>query len=79
MANIAIKNIPDALYLAIKKRAKNNNRSINKEIIHTLESLVPAGNRAIAEILIEAEKLRGKSKIWATEKDLRLAKDYGRL
>lgn len=37
MATITIKNIPEELYEQIKVQAKNNHRSINKEIISIME------------------------------------------
>jgi plasmid stability protein len=40
MANVTVKNIPDDLYDRLKKRAEENRRSLNGEIIHTLEQVV---------------------------------------
>lgn len=37
MINVTIKNIPEELYERIKIQAKNNHRSINKEIITIIE------------------------------------------
>lgn len=37
MANINVKNVPDELYEVIKKKAEQNHRSINSEIIFSLE------------------------------------------
>ena len=36
MATIALKNIPAELHRELKKRAEENHRSVNKEIIATL-------------------------------------------
>ena len=40
MANFTVKNIPDDLYDEIKKRAEEHRRSVNGEIIHSLEQVV---------------------------------------
>jgi hypothetical protein len=36
--NITVKNIPDAVYRVIKREAKRKRRSLNAEIIQTLET-----------------------------------------
>jgi plasmid stability protein len=38
MATITLKNIPEELHRELKKRAEENHRSLNKEIIVTLKS-----------------------------------------
>lgn len=35
--NITVKNLPEAVYQVIKREAKRNRRSLNAEIIQTLE------------------------------------------
>jgi hypothetical protein len=35
--NITLKNVPDSVYRVIKREAKRKNRSLNAEIIQTLE------------------------------------------
>ncbi len=35
--NITVKNVPDPVYRVIKREAKRNKRSLNAEIIRTLE------------------------------------------
>ncbi len=36
--NITVKNIPDSVYRVIKRQARKNRRSLNAEIIRTLET-----------------------------------------
>ncbi|MGA2118342.1 MAG: Arc family DNA-binding protein [Bryobacteraceae bacterium] len=36
--NITVKNIPDSVYRVMKREAKKNGRSLNAEIIQTLET-----------------------------------------
>ncbi|HEU0139729.1 MAG TPA: hypothetical protein VFQ79_08465 [Bryobacteraceae bacterium] len=40
MKNIALKNIPEAVYRAMKREAKQQGRSLNAQIIGVLESAV---------------------------------------
>lgn len=40
MPNLTLKNVPDDLYLELKKRAEEHRRSLNSEIIYTLEQMV---------------------------------------
>lgn len=40
MANVTLKNIPDDLYAELKRQAEANRRSLNGEIIHSLEQAV---------------------------------------
>jgi hypothetical protein len=35
--NVTVKNLPEAIYRVIKREAKRNRRSLNAEIIRTLE------------------------------------------
>lgn len=42
MASITIKNIPDALHFAYRRRAKAHARSLQAEILHTLARNVDA-------------------------------------
>jgi len=58
MATITVKNIPDELYEQLKLAAKVNRRSINSEIIASIERSV--GNRGlnVATLIAEARLLR---------------------
>jgi plasmid stability protein len=38
MVSLSVKNVPDALARALRKRAKRNHRSIQGELMHILES-----------------------------------------
>lgn len=40
MTSFTIKNIPDDLYAELKRQAEANRRSLNGEIIHSLERVV---------------------------------------
>ena len=40
MATLTIKNLPDELYQELKRRAQENRRSLNGEVVHSLEQLI---------------------------------------
>jgi plasmid stability protein len=42
MANLTIKNLPDALLGRLRRRAAANRRSLNREVIASLESTIEA-------------------------------------
>lgn len=44
MATLTIKNVPDELYAELKRRAEENRRSLNGEVIYSLEQLVQRGH-----------------------------------
>lgn len=41
MATVHVDNVPDALYAALRTRARNNRRSIAAEVLSLLEANVP--------------------------------------
>ncbi len=41
MATLYVENVPDDLYKALKKRAKENRKSVGAEVIDLLETWVP--------------------------------------
>ena len=49
MATITLKNIPAELHRELKKRAEENHRSLNKEIIATLKSAASGTHRVEVE------------------------------
>lgn len=79
MATLTIKNLPDELYAALSRTAKQNRRSINSEAIIQLEHLLDKGRRDIEAELEEIRRLRKKTKgLWLTDKILERAKNEGR-
>lgn len=77
MANLTIKNIPDELYEALKSRAELHRRSINSEVIVSLEQVLQSYDTQV--ILKEARQLREKTVKYAvSQKKLRAAKNKGR-
>ncbi len=79
MATLTIKNMPDELYAALSRTAKQNRRSINSEAIIQLEHLLDKGGRDIEAELEEIRRLRQKTRgLWLTDKILEKAKNEGR-
>ena len=79
MATLTIKNLPDEIYSALSKRAKQNRRSINSEAIIQLEQLKNGGLRDVEAELEEIRELRKKTAgLWLTDEILEQAKNEGR-
>ncbi len=80
MATLTIKNVPDELYAALSRTAKQNRRSINSEAIVQLEHLLDKERLDVEAELEEIRRLRTKTKgMWLTDKILEKAKNEGRL
>jgi plasmid stability protein len=80
MTTLTIKNIPEKLYQRLKDSAAQHRRSINGEAISCLEKAL-VGNRLDPEdFLAQARSLRARMpRVFVTERDLRVAKNQGRL
>ncbi|MEM7391297.1 MAG: plasmid stability protein [Verrucomicrobiota bacterium] len=58
MATITLKDIPPALHSALKHRAKQNGRSLNKEALACLESVVHPSKVDVTSMLAELQAHR---------------------
>ncbi len=82
MINFTIKNIPTELHKKLKKEAKLHHRSINKEILLQLETVLSKPQFNSQKAFEDAEAHRKKLKklsIWITNADIEKAKNWGRL
>lgn len=83
MATLTIKNVPRELHRRLKKRAALHHRSINGEVIDCLErnllSRAVDPEEFLAQVDQARERLAAETGIFVTEKDLREAKNRGRL
>lgn len=61
-ANITLKNIPDDLYLHLKKAADAHHRSINSEVIVCLERVLLPAHLTADERLARARQIRSDLK-----------------
>jgi hypothetical protein len=78
MATITLKDIPRNLHRTLKSRALGNRRSLNREILVTLETAVASHSRPVEELLKEAGEFRSRLKIWVTEDQINRYKREGR-
>lgn len=79
MTNLTIKNVPDALYRALKETAERNRRSLNSEVIHRLERSVGGAAIDPEAFLARARAVRERGHVpYLTEEALRRARDEGR-
>jgi plasmid stability protein len=83
MATLTIKNVPRELHRRLKQSAALHHRSINGEVIARLERELMSTRVDPEEFLAQArqvrERLAAKTGIFVTDKDLREAKNWGRL
>jgi plasmid stability protein len=78
MSTITIKNIPPAIHRTLKSRARAHGRSLNREIITTLERVVHGSPIDAAAVGNRARAVRETMGIYLTDKDLRDLKIAGR-
>jgi antitoxin FitA len=79
MATMTLKNVPDALYAALKRSAARHRRSINGEAIVCLERALLSPNVDPENLLSQASSLRARAgNLFVTDADLRLGRDEGR-
>jgi len=80
MSTITIKGLPDDLYERIKKRAAENRRSVNSEIIVCLERFLRNKRLDPKTFLNRVDRLRERVRLPPlTDEILRAAKEEGRL
>jgi plasmid stability protein len=78
MATITLKGIPAGLHRALKQRAAGNHRSLNGEVLDTLEKTFQTKQRKVDLILQRARKIRNRLKFEATLEEIDAAKREGR-
>jgi plasmid stability protein len=78
MAIITLKNVPASVHRALKARAKARGRSLNREIIATLEETLHGSRIDADSVGKHARAVRESMSVYMTEKDLRKLKNAGR-
>ena len=79
MPNITLKNIPRDLHRSLKSRAKAHHRSLNKEVIATLQSAtVETPPVDVEKLIAEAREMRSKFKGKTNLKEIQAMKVAGR-
>lgn len=82
MPTLTIKGMPDPLYRKLKRRAASHGRSLNSEILISLEQAVSAAPAPVQTLLARADRVRAalasKGVRPLTQAELRKAKASGR-
>jgi len=80
MPTLTIKGMPDGLYRQLKKRAAAHRRSLNSEILMSLEQTVAAAAPDARALLARVDRMRNSLRGMPplTERELRKAKSWGR-
>ena len=78
MSTITIKDIPPAVHRALKLRAKSHGRSLNKEIIATLENTLHGSPIDATAVSTHARAVREAMGVYLTQRDLKAFKNAGR-
>lgn len=78
MNTITLKDIPPAVHRTFKSRAKAHGRSLNKEIITTLESTLHGSPIDALAVGKHARAVRETMGVYLTQKDLTTLKNAGR-
>lgn len=79
MANLTLKQVPDALYQRLKERAAAHRRSINNEAIVCLEQILEPQPVDPRSRLAEIRRLRRDApEVFLTDETLRRAREEGR-
>jgi plasmid stability protein len=67
--NLSIKNVPEDIHEALKKRAAKNRRSLNNEILRALEESVQE-RRRVDEQIERLRALRAKQRFKTTTEEI---------
>jgi plasmid stability protein len=79
VATLTVKNIPDDLYVELKRVAESNHRSLNSEIIVCIERAVRSRRINPEEVLARVRQLREKAGQYViTDEEINQAKAEGR-
>lgn len=78
MSTITLKNVPPEIHKTLKSRAKAHGRSLNKEIIATLEGTVHGARVNTAALVNHARAVRETVEAYLTQADLTAFKNAGR-
>jgi plasmid stability protein len=78
MASITIKDFPVTLHEKLKSRAKQHRRSLNAEIITTLEQSIRLEETSVRHLIEKVRRFRSTLTFEATEAEISTAKRQGR-
>lgn len=78
MPSLTIKDVPAKLHRALKARAERNRRSLQAEIVSTLEQALRPRPVPAAEILERVRRFRERIRVRTTDDEIRRFKRQGR-
>jgi len=78
MVSITVKDIPKELYLRLKERAKRNRRSLNREAIACLESVINISRVDPKESLLLVREIRQGVEGYLKDSEVNQLKNQGR-
>jgi plasmid stability protein len=78
MSTITIKDLPTPVHRALRARAERHGRSLNREIIATLEGSLRSAPVDAAPTAAHARAVRESLGVYLTQKDLIAQRDAGR-
>lgn len=79
MSTITLKNVPEQIHEVLKSRAKEHRRSLNREIICSLEKMLSIGVSDAEQILGDARVVReSMGDAYLTQRELKAMKEEGR-
>jgi plasmid stability protein len=78
MATITLKGLPGDVHEAFKARARMHGRSLNREMIRTLEEAVRSHPADTGAVLRQARTVRESVAVHLTQRDLDAFKKQGR-
>ena len=78
MATITLKDIPEQLHEDLRLRAETHGRSLNKEIIASLEEVTQSHRIQIPEYLSTVERLQGRIGFEVSHEEVQDIIDSGR-
>ena len=78
MVSMTLKNIPDELHRRLRERAEAHGRSLNKEILASLEQVAYARRITVPDYLSRVERVHRKIDFQVTFDEIQKAIESGR-
>lgn len=63
MPSITIRDLPDRLHARLRERAARHRRSLNAEIVHTLDQATAPSAEDLETLLADLRRLRGEARV----------------
>lgn len=76
--NITVKDVPPELHQRLRERAEESGRSLNKQILFTLEQSIRPKRVDLATLLTRIRRRRSEMTVWLEDESLQTAIEEGR-